>query len=197
MATKGSTFKLNKAFNPNMDILRQGIQEAAQEAMRAAFAQAEEDAQGMYRWRKPGEYQNYDRNGKSWVWEVTGLSAASITGYVVGPLGDEKKPKALAGRRALRFHSNSDLTKINELDPSLMGRHSARKGRVIGVVTMYTAYAPYLQAKEITGGLWGIPKAGEPVTIEVLRVNWDAYYVPNIIRPLIEKKMGEVAARLK
>lgn len=192
-----SKFKLNPAFNRHLQQLADGMLEAAHEAMREAMKQAEEDARAIYRWRQPGEYMQTDAQGEPWVWEVTGLTAASITGYVVSARANEKAPKNLAPRRALRYHKNSDLTKTNTIDPSLMGDHSPAPGRVLGVVTMYTAYAPYLQKKEIHGAKWGIPTAGEPVTIEVLRVNWSAYYVPRIIRPRIEQAMQRVSARLR
>lgn len=192
-----SKFKLSSTFNSNLQLLADGMLEASHEAMRAAMKQAEDDARAIYRWRQPGEYMQTDQKGVPWVWEVTGLSAASITGYVVSARGDEKAPKNLSPRRALRYHGNSDLSKTNALDPSLMGNHSAPPGRVVGVVTMYTAYAPYLQKKEINGAKWGQPSAGEPVTIEVLRVNWGRFYVPQIIRPRIEKAMQRIAARLR
>lgn len=192
-----SQFKLSSTFNSNLQLLADGMLGAAHEAMRAAMKQAEDDARGIYRWRQPGEYTHTGKGGTTWVWEVTGLTAASITGYVVSALGNEKAPKGLAARRALRYHKNVDLTKINTIDPSLMGDHSAASGRVVGVVTMYTAYAPYLQQKEIKGAKWGQPTAGEPVTIEVLRVNWERFYVPRIIRTHIEKAMQRIAAQLR
>lgn len=189
--------KLNPSFNRNMQALTDGMRQAAHNAMLEAMKQAEEDARAIYRWRKPGEYTHPDRKGRPWVWEVTGLTAASITGYVVSELGDTKAPKNLSSRRALRYHANSDLSKINEIDPSLMGDHPVQKDRVLGVVTMYTAYAPHLQHKEVSGGKWGIPAAGDPVTIEVLAVNWGRYYVPRIIRPAIEREMQKITARLR
>lgn len=192
-----SKIKLGRNFKSNLQLLRDGMLDASHLAMREAMQKAEEDAQAIYRWRQPGEYMQTDKNGKPWVWEVTGLSAASITGYVVSAKGDEKRAKALSSRQALRYRGNSDLTKTNSIDPSLMGNHSAGPGRVLGVVTMYTAYAPYLQKKEIRGGVWGQPSAGEPVTVEVLRINWAQFYVPQIIRPFIEKHMQRVIASLK
>lgn len=190
-----STFKALPAFDTAMRVLRQGIEDAAEEAMGQAMAQAEKDTQSLYRWRKPGTYTETDRAGNTWTWEVTGQTAASITGYVVGNKRLKNLnpgPTTTVTRNGMGF-----APRTHGVDASLTGDYSERDGHVMGIVTMYTAYAPYLQAREKRGGEWGTPTAGEPVTIEVLRVNWDAYYVPNIIRPTIERVMQRIAARLR
>src|SRR5215213_8257246 len=79
-----SKFKLSSTFQPNMRRLAEGMQDAAEVAMGRAMERAEQDAQQMYRWRTPGEYEDTDVGGNIWTWTVTGSSAASITGYVVG-----------------------------------------------------------------------------------------------------------------
>lgn len=189
-----ATFKMSKRFFNALDRLERGMEQAAHEGMLKAMQQAEDDARGIYRWRKPGTYRNTDKDGKTWEWEVTGLTAASLTGYVVSNLGSDKRTKALVAQRAARFNVQRDWMKVNTIDPSVTADYSPRAGKVLGVVTMYTAYAPFLQRKEMYGAKWGKPSAGEPVTVEVLRVNWDTYYVPRIIRPHIERIMRRIAS---
>ena len=75
---------------------------------------------------------------------------------------------------------------------ALTGDYPEEPGVVQGVVTMYTAYAPYLQMKEIAGGVWGQPSPGNPVTIEVLEVYWEPIYIPMLER-IITQRMSRYA----
>lgn len=182
MAAK-STFRLSGGFASSIERRRTGIREAAELAMEQAMAMAEKDAHQLRRWRDPGYYSEQDRFGDTWTWRVTGASEASITAYVV----PHKRLKSLPGQRTIITREGADgfdkaYEHLHHTDASLTGDYQDEPDKVKGVVTMYTHYAPYLQQKEINGGVWGQPSPGSPVTVEVLEVYWDAVYVPMMER---------------
>ena len=189
MANK-SYFRVAPGFAQSLQVRADAMQRAATEAMQQVMAQAEQDAQQLYRWRDPGYYSEQDRNGDTWTWRVTGASAASITGYVVG--NKRLKTNNPGEQTTILRESNHGPDKAyrhsHHIDPTVTGDYQERPGVVQGIVTMYTHYAPYLQMKEIAGGVWGQPSPGNPVTIEVLEVYWDAVYVPMLER-LIGRRM--------
>lgn len=185
-----SSFRLAPGFKQSLQTRADGIQEAAKLAMTQVMAQAEQDAQQLYRWRTPGYYSEADAAGDTWTWRVTGATAASITGYVVGnkQLKSHNPGQQTTILRESDHGPDKAYRHFHGVDPSLTGDYAERPGVVQGVVTMYTAYAPFLQMKEIAGGVWGQPSAGNPVTIEVLEVYWDVVYVPMLER-LITARM--------
>lgn len=184
---KASSFKVSGNFYVAMDELRWGIEAAAREAMAKAMEVAEQDARAMYSWRQPGTYTE-DYPSGTWEWTVTGMSAASITAYVV----PDKKLKRFPAVTTTTYWNGIAKTHVHQIDPALTGDYNEEPGKVKGVVTMYTGYAPYLQAHETGAG-------GQeyPVTVEVLEVNWETLYCPKIIQPTIEKIMTRIARRLK
>jgi hypothetical protein len=189
-----SKFKVSSRFAPNMQRLADGIKDATEKAMAAAMEKAEQDAQQLYRWRTPGDYTEVDRGGNKWEWTVTGAAAASIRAYVV----PNKRLKSLPGQSTTVYKNGVGFSPHDHsADPGLTGDYAEEPGKVKGVITMYVGYAPYLQKKEINGAVWDQPSPGNPVTIEVLDVYWDSYYVPHVIRPTIERLMAKVSASLR
>lgn len=179
----GSKFKLAPGFTDSIRRRETGIKEAAEAGMLKAMEMAEDDARQLRRWRDPGYYAEQDRFGDTWTWRVTGATDASITAYVV----PHKRLKSLPGQRTIITREGADgfdkaYEHLHHIDPDLTGTYQEEAGKVKGVVTMYTHYAAYLQQKEINGGTWGTPSPGNPVTVEVLEVYWDAVYVPVIER---------------
>lgn len=189
-----SSITLGRSFLRDLDLLSSEIETAAEDAMRAAMDAAANDARKMKRWRSAGTYTATDKDGALWEWEVTGLTAESITGYVVG----NKQLKALNPARAVRRKKDGYVMPLgaNGVDPSVTGDYAPEPGKVIGIVTMYTAYAPYLQKKEREGSVWGIPGAGDVVTEEVLAANWENGYLSQILIPRLERAMQRLQRRL-
>ncbi len=185
-----STFKVAQGFAQSLQVRAAAIQQAATEAMTQVMAQAEQDAQSLYRWREPGYYSETDAGGDTWTWRVTGASAASITGYVVGnkQLKSNNPGQQTTILRESDHGPDKAYRHFHGVDPSLTGDYQERPGIVQGVVTMYTAYAPFLQMKEIAGGHWGQPSPGNPVTIEVFEVYWEHVYIP-LLERLISRRM--------
>lgn len=184
---KGSSFKLSPNFKNHMRSLREGMEKAATEAMGAAMAQAERDAQGLYPWHHPGEYAaQYGQD--TWQWTVTGLSAATITGYVV----PNKKLKNLPSIATTSYWNGIPMQHVSRVDPTVTQDYAPETDKIKGIVTMYTHYAPFLQDWETGAG-----GQKNPVTVEVLEVNWETFYVPKIIRPIIEQRMATLSARFK
>lgn len=185
-----SSFKVAAGFAQSLQVRADAIQKAATDAMTQVMAQAEQDAQQLYRWRTPGYYSETDAAGDTWTWRVTGASAASITGYVVG---NKQLKSANPGQQTTILRESDHgpdkaYRHYHGVDPSLTGDYSEKPGVVQGIVTLYTAYAPFLQMKEIAGGGWGQPSPGNPVTIEVLEVYWDVVYIP-LLERLITARM--------
>lgn len=182
-----SSFRVSPVFIRQLKSLETAVRKAANESMEKVVKTAEKDAKRLYRWRRPGTYTESSSNGEQWTWEVTGTSAESITGYVVG----KKNLRALSPGQPTEVTRETPLggigslitkyTHVSGIDPSLTEDYAVRQNIVRGVVTMYTTYALYLQAKEINGASWGIPSAGFPVTQEVFEANWLAYYVPRLV----------------
>lgn len=187
-----SSIKQSPAFLAATARLRAKVRDAATEGLTKVMAQAEADAKQMKRWHDPGSYSGLAADGSTWEWQATGAAAASIVGYIVG------------GPAALRSSNPSQLTTVTRttaggsvrkyrhshaVNAGLMRQRSAEANRITGVLTMTIGYAAYLQKKEIAGGLWGSPSAGLPVTVDVFKVNWAAYYIPQILRPALAKAL--------
>src|SRR5215211_5467879 len=140
---KKSYFRVAPGFAQSLQVRADAMQKAATEAMQMVMAQAEQDAQQLYRWREPGYYSEQDAHGDTWTWRVTGASAASITGYVVG--NKQLKASNPGQRTVITRESNVGPDKAYEhfhgIDPSVTGDYSEQPGVVQGIVTMYTAYA--------------------------------------------------------
>lgn len=192
-----SSFKLNAHFKANMDTLRRGIESAADAAMEKVVKRAEKDAQSLYRWREPGEYSNVSSGGGTvWTWTTTGLTAESIKGYIVSPRKGGKNLPSLSKPDTKIYREDAESSRVyktythqHKTDASLTGDYSAKDGSVLGVLTMYTTYAKYLQDKEKAGAVWDIPGAGQPITIEVFASFWHTYYAPIVAHDEIEKRL--------
>ena len=156
---------------------------AAKKSMQSAMKQSEADAQRIYHWRRPGRYEK-DYPSGHWVWEVTGMSAASIKGYVV----PEKELAQLPTTVTTSYHDGVALHHTHYTDDGVTSDYGVTPDIIKGVLTMNIAYAPYLQEYEIDN-------FGEPVVIEVLEANWDSYYVPSVIAPEIEHLLQSVISQ--
>lgn len=179
-----SSFKFNATrFQKAMNDFEQGIREAAETAMQKVVKQAATDARAIKQWRDPGEHTQVYPNGDEWTWTVTGMAAASIQGYVVPKKNLAKLPTVWT----TSYRNGHPLQHPHYTNDSVTGDYSADDTKVIGIITMNVAYAPYLQDWEMEGG-------GAPVTVEVLEFNWDRVYVP-IVRREMEKHMGRIARR--
>jgi len=170
------------AFSADMKALELAMREASREAMAEMIRQAVEDARSLKRWRDPDRYEQLYPSGH-WSWEVTGMASSSITGYIVP---DKKLPR-LASRITTSYHDGRALTHPHYVDDRVTGDYVDREHVVQGVITMNIAYAPYLQDYEMK-------VAGEPVTVEVLRVNWSSVYAPRILTPVLERAMERATA---
>ena len=166
--------------------LGQAIQLAATEGMEKVVAQAAEDARSLADWRAPGEQTETYPGGVTWEWTTTGMAAASIQGYVV----PNKRLRGQSTQWTTSYRNGIPRQHIHATDDSITGNHQAPRHTIVGIVTMNIAYAPYLQRWEMEG-------AGqqEPVTVEVFRVMWSFYYVPNILKPAISAALDAVARR--
>lgn len=178
-------FKFNAGqFATAMDALAEGMKAAGREGMEEVVAKAEMDAQGLEHWRQEGQYTETYPNGTTWEWTVTDMARTSITGYVV----PNKKLKSLPNFETVSYRNGQALRHLHHADNNVTGDYAPLPGEIIGVVTMNVAYAPYLQAYELSEGEL-------PVTVEVFEQNWARYYVPSILRPTIERYMARIAAR--
>lgn len=160
-----------------------GMRRAAKKAMKAAMKQAEADAKSIYQWRNPGRYEE-DYPSGHWSWEVTGMAAASITGYVV----PDKDLKQLPTTVTTSYHDGVALRHPHFTDDGVTGDYREDPDIIKGVLTMNIAYAPYLQAYETD-------TFGDPVVIEVLEANWASYYVPSVIAPEIDRALQTVISQ--
>lgn len=177
--TKKSSFKVSAAFKPKLTAHKKLLRESADAGMAAVVAQATEDAQSMKRWRDPGQSTFED-----WEWTTTGISAESISGYIVTPR------KSTNGFKRLRHAPTQVLFRgypMHKTEHKTVNqpKRKSQAGRVLGVVTMYSAYAPWIQRMEIEGSLGGSISPGVPVVIEVFQSNWSSFYVPQILRPAL------------
>lgn len=186
----------------HMEILEDAAHEAAQIGMEDAMAAAERDARQLARWRSPGHYTEQYDSGAIWEWDVTGFALQTIKGVVIGKnsptvnLPDFSGPTTTTIKHSANANGeyNWAFNHPRETDSSLFDPVSpAHNEEYVGVVTMYAAYAPYLQRKEMTGGEHGVPSAGLPVTVEVLAVNWTTVYIPTIIKPVFDIIMDAAA----
>ncbi len=179
-----STFKFNRnAFLTAMGDLRLGVINAAEEAMEAVVSKAAKDAQDIKKWRDEGWYSEDYASG-NWTWEVTGMAAASIQGYVVPNKTLHQQPTY----ETVSYWNGIPKKKVHATDSSVTGTYNEEQDKVIGIITMNVAYAPYLQEYEMD-------LAQYPVTVEVLEMNWATVYVPRVIRPIMERVMGRIARK--
>ena len=171
--------------------LQTGLENVAAEAMADVMTQAQKDALRQYRWRRKGTYTAVDRGENTWDWEVSGIAADSIFGYVQG-----RAKKAPSGKQEVYRTVTSDSGESNtwvQVSRMLAFQDGPRTpGRVVGILTMLAAHAPYIQDKEENGSVWGTPAAGAPITVETLSVNWRKYYVPKILRPRFAALLTEL-----
>ncbi len=179
-----SSFTFNKdAFSVAIGDLRLGVIVGANEAMEKVVAKAAKDAQSIKQWRDEG-WQEEDYPSGHWRWEVTGMAKASIQGYVVPDKSLQQQPTY----ETVSFWNGIPKQKIHNTDDAVTGTHAQENERVIGVITMNVAYAPYLQEYETTLSQY-------PVTVEVLEMNWASVYVPRVIQPVMERVMGRIARK--
>lgn len=159
--------------------LERAMRRGAKSAMRKAMKEAERDAKEAYQWRSPGRYEvDYGRTG-IWSWEVTGMSAASITGYVV----PDKVLPQLPYQETTSYYNGLPLRHPHATDDGVTGNYRENPDVIKGVLTMNTAYAPYLQDYEEL-------ELGGPVVEEVLEAWWDGHYWPNVIVPELERALA-------
>lgn len=177
-----SSFKFNQPmFHRSMKVLQETLLLAGEEGMQKVVDQAADDARQIQHWREPGPAEE-DYPSGHWEWEVTGMAAASIQGYVV----PNKKLHGQPSRTTISHWNGIALRHPHSTDDSVTGDHNPDPGKVIGIVTMNIAYAPYLQDYE--------RREGEtPVVVEVFDTMWSQVYIPTILRPAIEKAMARVA----
>jgi hypothetical protein len=183
-----SEFKVHSGFKAAIDKLRTGVVQAADSAMGEVMARAEKDARDMKRWNDAGTATS--KSG-IWEWEVTGLAEETITGYVVSKYRNKtlKNVSSRTGRRAANGYEFPP--RVHSADPSLTGDYDAGDDTVIGVVTMYPAYANYLQGMELGGSQDGAIMAGQVVVVEVLQRNWH-----NVYRPLMGRRIEKALTSL-
>ena len=178
-------FKFNAAdFAAAMLDLGIGIRTAGEKGMGEVVAQAEMDAQAIQHWREEGTYNETYPSGTNWEWTVTDMARTSITGYVV----PNKRLKSLPSFETTSYRNGQALRHRHQQNNNVTGDHTLVWGQIIGIVTMNVAYAPYLQDYEM--GLGELP-----VVVEVFEQNWSRYYIPSVLRPVIERHMQRVAAK--
>lgn len=169
-------------FKSDLEQLEQGMKVAGKHAIRAVVEKAAEDATYIIHWRTPGMWE-LDYPSGNWQWEVTGLAHQSIFGYVVP---DRDSPD-IGNTVTTSYWNGIALNHPHYTDDSVTEDYSEDPKRIIGVVTMNINYAPYLQDFEMSNG-------EEPVTVEVLSMNWDAAYVPGIVVPILDQEMSRFAS---
>lgn len=178
------SFKFNAgAFSAAMTDLAEGMRDAGRVGMEEVVSQAEMDAQALQHWNEEGQ-QSGEYGGTEWVWTVTDMARSSIVGYVV----PNKKLKSLPNFATTSYRNGQALVHPHHQDNNVTGDHAPLPDRIIGIVTMNVAYAPYLQDYELSLGAL-------PVVVEVFEQNWSRYYVPSILRPAIERHMQRIAAK--
>lgn len=170
--------KMTAAF---LDI-RASLQAAAERGMQKAMAQAEKDAQGTAHWREANTY-TLDYPSGEWTWTVTGLARSSITAYVV----PNKRLKHFPDYFTTSYWNGMPKVHPHRFDDSLTSSPGPDPDRVIGIITMNVAYAPYLQDYEQEIGV-------QPIVVEVLEMNWTPVYVP-VIRGVMQVEMARIAAK--
>jgi hypothetical protein len=156
---------------------------AVEETMQTLMDTAADDARAIEHWRNPGRYEE-DYGGNTWSWEVTGMAAASIQGYVV----PNKDLAGQATKVTTSYWNGIALKHPSSTNDAVTGDHQAAPEHIVGVLTMNVAYAPYLQEYELRQGY-------TPVVVEVFDAQWAQVYVPQILRPGIERFMERVQKR--
>lgn len=177
-------FKLGSDFIADLRRLEKKIDDVSEAAMQLVVDAAENDAKAEYRWNKPGTYSYGD-----WTWQVTGLTAETLTGYVVSARKNGKQLPAISKSPTVSSFGELKFKHSHFTDESITGDHTAGENTIIGILTMYSFYSQWLQEKEISGGKSGSPSAGNPITIDIFQRKMANIYVPVIMRPYIEKKM--------
>ena len=195
-----SKFNLSPTFISNLFELSTGIEDITFHALDQAMQEASTDAKAEARWRKEGEYVEVDQAGNTWEWDVTGVARDSITAFTVSPNNDSKNlPSSSAHSLVTKTTPDGFITIYDHdesTDDSNVVTPSPTSGEIIGVLTMTSDKAEYIQGKEIAGGEWGIPDPGQPITIETLEANID-HYTKNIITPQIAVNIQTLARSLK
>jgi hypothetical protein len=175
------TLKFDRSgFAADRRALTKALRRAGEKGMAKVVKQAETDAKAVYSWRRPGTY-TVQYPGAEWTWTVTGMAAASITGYVV----PNKRLNTLATIVTTSYKNGVPLQHPHFTDNAVTGDVAEEENMVIGVVTMNVAYAPYLQDYEMQGG-------DSPVVVEVFEMNWERVYIPSLAAT-IEAEMALAA----
>ena len=194
-----STFTLSPTFPGNITSMIEVIGNVTFNALDEAMQEAENDARNEYRWREDGSYSEVDQAGNTWEWEVTGVARDSITAFTIGQGRDSRHfPSASSSTAVTRTTPSGFVTEFNHeegTDESLITAPSPKSGEIIGVLTMDFDRIEYLQGKEISGGTWGTPGPGQPVTIDALENNM-SHYITNIIEPGIGYNFSSFAKAL-
>ncbi len=187
-----SNYSLNSNFLAEIEGLKLALKTGASNGMGHMMEQAEKDAQSVYRWRQPGNYQATDKGGNEWEWNPTGLAAESITGFVVGPLGSTRNPPNLSASSEIIKNGTEHFDHQEYTDESLVSDPTPEEGKIIGILSMDANITPYLQEKELKGGSFAESlSAGQNVIVEVLAVNAEHYY-QNIVAPAIAEKLNKI-----
>jgi hypothetical protein len=181
-----SDIKFNRlALEAAFDDIATQLRLAAEEGMQKVVDRAADDARGIYNWNRPGDQEQEYPNGTVWQWEVTGMAAASIQGYVV----PNKRLRGQADRLTTSYKNGAPRQHPHWTDDAVTQDHAPDPDKVIGVVTMNIGYAPYLQE-------WEQETFGQPpVTVTVFEAFWSRVYVPTVLRPTIERAMRSVARK--
>lgn len=184
-------FNVNPHMGDNFRLLREAVLEGAAEGMTRAMAQVEKDAKSIARWREAGESQHTDNSGNLWEWTTTGMTRDTLTGYALAP----GESTALSGggsqQTTVRINGRDVWTKDHFVDPSLAPTHTAGPMQVLGVLTMYTNYARYVQYQEIAGTVSGIPSPGEMVVVEALSNAVGGYVIQLLVGDAIRKNVAQ------
>lgn len=185
-----SSFTFNRAlFAGACADLREAIKTGARSAVQKTIDQAVIDAREMAAWNEDGsDQQETYGDGDTWEWHVSGLARESIQGYVV----PDKQLAARATTFTTSRHNGQPLIHPHATTDSVTGDYANDPNKVVGVVTMNAAYAPFLQEWETTAGGQQVP-----VTVQVFSLNWDGYYAPRIITPELEQHMEAVARKYR
>ena len=193
---------MNITVNPhmsfNLGLLKDAVESGTLEGFEDAMREAAQTAKRIKRWRDAGDSAYVDKSGNLWEWETTGLTENSITGYVLAPGESTNLPGGSGGTSSVRINGRHIWTKVHNLDPSVAGHYTAGPGQFIGVLTMYTQYASYLQAMERSGARGsGIPSAGEMVVVEALTVAGGSLLIAQKVNRAITQKVLAAKAQMR
>ncbi len=178
-----SSIKFNRGLlRRAVEDFRTAIEKSAEVGMDRAMKMAQHDAAGTAHWREANTYTQEYPSGE-WTWTVTGMARSSITAYVVPGRGLRHFPDYWT----TSYRNGMPLQHKHSFDDSIASTPTPQEGKVIGIITMNVAYAPYLQDYERSIGV-------QPITVEVLAMNWVPVYVP-LIQGVMHAEMARVAKR--